>query len=344
MSGFAEDKRLEDYSLAHGIIEPNSLVIVDIGAAGGLQAKWHSAAECVQWIGFEPNPIEYQQLLGEGKLGKSSRVYPHAIADTQGHRTFFNTQFPDSSGFIRGNTQFLNRLYGCMVENLKICSSQTLETITLDHFVEMEAIPTIDFIKIDVEGFEHRVLSGATQVLKKMNVLGVESEICLGPIKDPDNWTAIDGILRGNGFFLFDITTRKYPRKTFPRGFLNDGAADGTGYHLHSSKYGQVLGGDVVYLKDPVWELENGDGQFEWTDANVMKMAIIYKTYALYDCAIELLQVYGRKFQTALPIDLLCDFLTPWYRGEKLGYEEYLERCRSLPWDEMEHYRKRWVK
>ncbi|MCG8533417.1 MAG: hypothetical protein MI749_22570, partial [Desulfovibrionales bacterium] len=76
----------------------------------------------------------------------------------------------------------------------------------------------------------------------------------------------------------------------------------------------------------------------------VMKMVLIYKVHQLYDCAIELLNIHGENFQTHLPIERLCDFLTPPYKGESLGYREYLRQCSLLPWDEMEHYKKRWVK
>jgi FkbM family methyltransferase len=44
-------------------------------------------------------------------------------------------------------------------------SSEMIQTETLDHFMEENKISKVDFIKIDVEGFEHTVLSGTISII-----------------------------------------------------------------------------------------------------------------------------------------------------------------------------------
>ena len=46
-------------------------------------------------------------------------------------------------------------------------NSSTVEQIKLDDFVEINNINFVDFIKIDVEGFEPFVLDGSTRTLEK---------------------------------------------------------------------------------------------------------------------------------------------------------------------------------
>ncbi len=44
-----------------------------------------------------------------------------------------------------------------------------MDTLTIDAFLESEGWPTVDLVKIDVEGAEIPVLSGMAQLIKKSN-------------------------------------------------------------------------------------------------------------------------------------------------------------------------------
>ena len=50
---------------------------------------------------------------------------------------------------------------GKIKENCKI--------ITIDNFVKLNQLARIDFIKIDVEGYEYKVLKGAIETIKKFS-------------------------------------------------------------------------------------------------------------------------------------------------------------------------------
>ncbi len=135
----------------------------------------------------------------------------------------------------------------------------------------------------------------------------------------------------------------RYPRKTLPRGYLS---YEGSSFKIDSpQKYGQILTGDAVYLRDPVFERKNGLKYFEWNDVNVLKMALLYELYMLQDCAIELLQEYQSNFSSDLPFSHFYELLTPLVNGfGRVSYKDYIHVSNSLPWPEMEMYKRHWIK
>ena len=57
-------------------------------------------------------------------------------------------------------------------ENLgtaRICSGSSVAMTTLDFFVKDNGIPRVDFIKVDIEGYELRFLGGASETLRQFH-------------------------------------------------------------------------------------------------------------------------------------------------------------------------------
>lgn len=306
--------------------------LMDIGARGGIQPRWQPVAAWLDVIGFEPD-VQECDFLNEHhrKNGEQVKVYPVALADADGDRTFYVTGLPNSSGIFAGDPAYLARLHDVHARNLHVVSQQTIHTRAIDSFLAEHPELRVDFIKIDVEGAEYEVLAGAKRLLTEGEVLGVEYEIWLGPVKHrPDRQALIDTLLRESRLHLFDFDLRRFARKTFPDGFIPDradvlkfGAARAV-----RERYGQPLTGDAVYLRDPVWEWQQGNGGFRWDDETVLKMALIYSIYDLPDCAIELVQHYANHFPSQLPFDKIYDALTPpGPGGRRIGYRDYLARA-----------------
>ncbi len=49
---------------------------------------------------------------------------------------------------------------------MKVISVKEVEITTLDKFCQIEAINEIDFIQLDIQGYELNVLKGASSILK----------------------------------------------------------------------------------------------------------------------------------------------------------------------------------
>jgi FkbM family methyltransferase len=321
--------------------------LVDVGFRGDLCSEWIAFAKAINCIGFELDEKECK-LLNEliQDSGRQGIVYPYAVGGKNSDsETLYITQFPYSSGLRASNKIFMDRIYSIMTENCKVMCTKTVNTVCLNKALPPEVAAKINFLKIDTEGFESEILEGAEILLKSQQLFGIKSEVWFGPIKKPELFADIDVLLRANGFHLFDITVSRYPRKTFDRGYIKFDKA-GRPASLDSRLYGQVLTGDVLYLKDPVFEYKNGGGTFVWNDENVLAMSCIFYAYNLFDCAVELLETYKAVNQkTVLPLDAMIGKLCPKLPdGTLISYKDYIQGSQQLPWEELELYKQHWTK
>jgi hypothetical protein len=79
-----------------------------------------------------------------------------------------------------------------------------INTDTLDNQLKVNNIDNIDFINIDIQGTEPKILRGATDSLK--NVIGLEVEVVF--LKSQENqplFCDIDNLVRNNGFEFLDF-------------------------------------------------------------------------------------------------------------------------------------------
>jgi len=55
------------------------------------------------------------------------------------------------------------------------CKKVSVRVESIDNFCEKNDIPKIDILKIDVQGYEHKILQGAETMLKKLQILALEA-------------------------------------------------------------------------------------------------------------------------------------------------------------------------
>lgn len=336
--------RLGPYAIRQRLLKGQPIKYMDVGARGGIPEAFQQIMGGLQVIGCEPDIDECRKLNVLYKSrGIDVTLYPYAIHDEDGKHIFNITRMPFSSGLFAADAAFMQRLSEINDNNLRVVDHAVTDTTTIDNMLKQENLAPIDFLKIDTEGSEHCVLKGALNQLRGPHVLGVESEFWTGPIKKIDNLSIIHDLLTHLGFYLFDINIGRYARRSFPRGFMTVDKRSGLPGTIHPQKCGQILTGDVVYLRDPLWEITQGVHRFIWNDVNVLKMAILYELYMLNDCAVELLQAYRAHFSSNLDFEKLYDLLTPEMDGvRRLGYREYVDASKALPWQEKKIFEPLW--
>jgi FkbM family methyltransferase len=132
-------------------------VILDVGANSGIHTLLMArlVTERGHVYAFEPHPAIFRALVGNVALNGLEAVVtpvPMAVADATGRTTFFSGR--------HGGAGHLAAV------GLPEGDEMTVETITLDEFVFERAHRLPDFLKIDVEGAERRVLDGGRQMLR----------------------------------------------------------------------------------------------------------------------------------------------------------------------------------
>ncbi len=267
-------KKFLPYAMDYFKKEDVNLTFVDIGSRNGV-LELEDVAPYVKAYGFEPNPAEYKKLLtGETHLREALGIspppyrelayYPYAIGAINGSREFYVTPGPAASGVLEPNFERLREIvwmgYDMQADNFSADFFEDYEKImveerTLNSFVKEHEIPFIDYLKVDVEGYEYQVFQGANEVLSKTGVVKVE--VCFIPVrKNQKLFSDVDLLLREFGFDLlrYEIDPQQigYKERKTPARFVPYGIPD---------PWGQPLSGDAIYVNRNIEDPQRAFGQ-----------------------------------------------------------------------------------
>ncbi|WP_107763496.1 FkbM family methyltransferase [Coprothermobacter proteolyticus] len=133
------------------IVEPKlGDIVFDIGAYVGDTALWFSKAVGPQGkvYAFEPEPSNFEKLKANLERNKVTNVIPLqlAVSETEGEMQVSSAA--GSSVITQAGTGL------------------SVKVTTIDKFMEANKLPRVDFIKMDVEGHELKVLKGADETIK----------------------------------------------------------------------------------------------------------------------------------------------------------------------------------
>jgi FkbM family methyltransferase len=175
-------------------------LVVDVGARNGMMLLPESYTRHARCISFEPNEPEYRKLV-DGKTDaaahgymptsfKETQYFNCALWDRDEKRNLHVTVGPGATslmGYARPSITQRMFLYAGANgksyedEHTTVKKTEQVDCRALDGLLPGE---TIDFLKIDVEGAELRVLQGAKALLEQHNILFIKSEFVLLPYYD----------------------------------------------------------------------------------------------------------------------------------------------------------------
>lgn len=154
------------------------LTLVDIGAAGGVQPKWHRHRRQTRSVMFEPNPSEAARLRANPSSSRDALVIEQGLAATAGAYTLNLAHWPGCSSLLVSDPAVLA---GYKIAPLYEPVAQVVVKCTrFDELHKAGKVPAPDVIKVDVEGYEYQVLSGFGSLLH--GVLGIEAEVWFYPV------------------------------------------------------------------------------------------------------------------------------------------------------------------
>jgi len=180
----AELKSMEQFISKEG-------VFIDVGANIGLFSLYASQFTN-QVICFEPFPQNFNSLKQNIKLNNlpNVRLENRAIGETEG---------------------VINLYYDDQEKNLGMVSTKPLENgikkevkvVSLDSYLMSESISNIDFIKIDIEGFEYQALLGMRSTLETYHPTLLIEILDQGGSTNQDN--KCDNLLKELGYKKYFI-------------------------------------------------------------------------------------------------------------------------------------------
>jgi FkbM family methyltransferase len=163
-------------SLQRKFVTRDDPVIFDVGAHHGQTALAYrttfprAVIHC-----FEPFPDSFAALTTN--IADTATCHCVALTDQTG-TAMLHLNKSSSTNSILPNTSHATALWGEVTSPL---GKIEVRTDTLDHFCRTLGIDHIDILKIDVQGAENRVLSGAHEMLTKRAIDLIYFEVILVP-------------------------------------------------------------------------------------------------------------------------------------------------------------------
>jgi FkbM family methyltransferase len=301
-------------------------VLIDVGVQGGESMRWRPLRDYLVVHGFDPIEEVVEELLEANRSRPNRHYHWMALGNADGERAFyFNPANPTASSMYQ---QSAGRFDVETTEQCRMVPIRRLDTLLAEGM-----IPTADYIKIDVEGFEQDVLLGARELLRK-GVLAVQTEtnFNVSPSYPKSHFATVAEIALENHLLVFDLAFNRIPRASFQRALVHKGFAP----IPEEDAVGSPATVDVLFARNLIDEVDRSEhyqGPCRPFGINqLIKSMIICELHALNDVALDIAERFTERLGAHLDVDravhLLADpdCVTNEYRqqlrAQKRVYEE----------------------
>jgi len=156
--------------LCHRLLRPG-MTVMDIGANVGLLTRQfcQQVGQNGRVYAFEPDPLTFQFLEYNTRSFQNKELVQFAVSDNQ-EPALLHLNLTSGAG-----NSLLNQSHST--------ESVPVTCISLDEFLKQHGNPSVDAIKIDVEGAELSVLRGMRQTVTRLPGLKIIIEYCPANLK-----------------------------------------------------------------------------------------------------------------------------------------------------------------
>lgn len=185
-------------------------VLVDVGASGDPPDAWAPLSNHAVYIGFDPDEREMTDAA-EGQFARTIIINKALTPDPeQAHIRFFLTRSPYCSSTLEPNQHMLaNYIFQDLftVEREAEVSATTLDTV-----LDQLALSHADWIKLDTQGLDLRLLKSLSEQ-RFDQLLGVDIEPGLLPFyRGEDQFADLHSYLVGRGFWPVHMNVKGVAR------------------------------------------------------------------------------------------------------------------------------------
>ena len=162
----------KEYTRHPDYVPSRGWVVLDVGAYIGIYTLWTSKRVGNDGfvVAFEPNPLAFRYLMGNIELNKVRNVkaMPYALGDYIAKSVLYV-----AGENIEASSLIKNHITNNPLGRYPIIDSFLVQVLTLDYVIDRSIavvgrpIDHVDLAKIDVEGYEMKVLRGAEKALNK---------------------------------------------------------------------------------------------------------------------------------------------------------------------------------
>jgi FkbM family methyltransferase len=165
---------IQIYNILREISHP---LILEIGANDGEDTKIlrsmcpESTIHC-----FEPDPYNIELLKKKG-IDSFASIHEHALSDQDGEFDFYLSQAQNSNGTLHLGTSsslLKPKTHLDVFPHVKFNKSIKVKTKKLATFAKENNIGTIDFVWIDVQGAEKKVIDGCEEFANNIRYISTD--------------------------------------------------------------------------------------------------------------------------------------------------------------------------
>ena len=254
-----------------GLEQP--LYLLDVGSAKGMPDRWKVIRDIIFSYGFEPDEGARRKLIqNEKKLMGGNIDYPYALSNEKKNVELNILKKPSHSSILEPNNDFINLFKKRHPEGFELDFKVNVEAIDLDSL----DLKVKDFMKIDVQGYELKVLEGAKYSLKE--ILGLEIEVEFSELyKQQCSFGEIKDYLLTNGFEFVDFTSlTRWERDT------------------SKNTLGLCMGGDALFLRTPEYVFSKFYNDNKKLNA-YLAICLIYKRHDLISYILKLFKLEKKQ-------------------------------------------------
>lgn len=323
----------------------SSLTLLDVGCSGGIDAGWRGLGDRLRAFAFDPNLQEIERLR-QAETNPAVRYWQgfvvappdDPIARARAGRDPVSRN-PWSRLAVAATIEFQAASTAQLSNEEKTAQNAWTEVelaaptqdIVLPEFIREHCFGAIDFVKIDIDGNDFKLLHSLSDLISGCGILGFGLEINYIGSEDPTehSFHNTDRFMRTHRFDLFHLTVRHYSNRSLPSKYLYSVPAQSLG--------GRPLQGDALYLKDICAE-ENRDFAATLSPEKKLKLSVIYSLFGLPDCAAEILNIYQPQLAPLISIEEGLELLVIQAQdlsgirapsGGYMTYREFIEAFRS---------------
>jgi hypothetical protein len=320
-------------------LKHENFTLVDVGCSGGIEPIWRLFGQRFAAVGFDASVSECRRLQAE-----ETNPNVHYLAGFVGLPTdhpfaVYSAGKPEISNelFLRTSAVWTRQL---QAEALKAATDHERmqrgfwpdteladpnKPVFVPQALAERGYDTVDFLKIDIDGPDFKVLNSFDGLFEKLGIIGVRLEVNMhgGTGDTMHTFPNTDLFMRRSGYELVSLDSRHYSMRALPARFAITMPAQ--------TVRGRILQAEAFYVRD-IAGAEYRQVGAALSNEKILKLAAIFSAWDQPDGAAEILVTYRERLSTTLDIDKALDLLaaqTQYADGEKdeveiLSYRDYM--------------------
>jgi len=186
------------FKLQNSLLERIEInTIIDVGCHQGYTIKKFHRDYCPKKIhGFEPSSENFKILKDTVKDMDDVNVFNVAVSDV-------NTEMKLNLSSNSGNSLLKHKLF-------KKVKTETVKVVRLDTWALKNNITNLDYLKIDTQGNDFRVIKGTGDLLSTVKILKVEVWFVEDGYDDSHLFHEVMGYLHDRGLLLYNMDCLTY--------------------------------------------------------------------------------------------------------------------------------------